>query len=115
MKNALLHVIVNAIALLVVSVLFDSIQIDGVTGALFAALILSILNAVIKPILVVLTLPVTILSLGLFLFVINAITLLLTDAILGSTFEIGGFGVAILAAVIIAIVNLVLNKLIQDI
>ncbi|WP_347862407.1 phage holin family protein [Salimicrobium sp. PL1-032A] len=115
MKSALLHVIVNAVALLVVSVLFTSVQVDGVTGALFAALILSILNAVVKPVLVVLTLPVTILSLGLFLFVINAITLLLTDALLGSTFEIGSFGVAILAAVIIAIVNLVLNKLIQDV
>lgn len=114
MKNALLHVIVNAVALLVVSVLFDSIQVDGFTGALFAALILSILNAIIRPILVVLTLPITVLSLGLFLFVINAITLMLTDALLGGLFEIGSFGVAILAAVLISIVNLVLNKLIQD-
>ncbi|UOQ45841.1 phage holin family protein [Halobacillus salinarum] len=114
MKNWLLHVIVNAIAILLVSWLITAVSINGVVGAIAAAFILSILNAIVRPILIVLTLPITVLTLGLFLFVINAITLLITDGLLGSTFEIDGFGTAILAAIIISIINLVLNSLIKD-
>ncbi|RWZ54998.1 phage holin family protein [Halobacillus fulvus] len=114
MKNWLLHIVVNAIAIIAVGALFDSVIISGVGGALLAAFILSILNAIVRPILIVLTLPITILSLGLFLFVINAITLWLTDAFLGGTFDIDGFGMTILAAIIISLINLVLNSLIKD-
>ncbi|ELK47115.1 phage holin family protein [Halobacillus sp. ACCC02827] len=114
MKNWFLHILVNAIAIIAVGALFDSVQIEGVGGALLAALILSILNAIVRPILVILTLPITLVSLGLFLFVINAITLWLTDALLGSTFDIDGFGMAIISAIIISIINLVLNSLIKD-
>ncbi|WP_226580517.1 phage holin family protein [Halobacillus litoralis] len=114
MKNWLLHIIVNAVAIIAVGALLNSVNIEGVGGALLAAFILSILNAIVRPILVVLTLPITILSLGLFLFVINAITLSLTDLLLGSTFEINGFGMTILAAIIISLINLVLNSLIKD-
>jgi len=113
-KSWLLHILVNAIAIIAVGALFESIHIDGVGGALLAAFILSILNAIVRPILVVLTLPITIVSLGLFLLVINAITLWLTDVFLGSTFEIAGFGMAIIAAIIISIINLILNSLIKD-
>ncbi|MBN9655875.1 phage holin family protein [Halobacillus sp. GSS1] len=114
MKNWLIHIVVNAIAIIAVGALFDSVIIDGVGGALLAALILSILNAIVRPVLVILTLPITILSLGLFLFIINAITLWLTDAFLGSTFEIDSFGMTIIAAIIISLINLVLNSLIKD-
>ncbi|MFQ3544892.1 phage holin family protein [Halobacillus rhizosphaerae] len=114
MKSWLLHIIVNAVAIIAVSQLFEGITYEGIGGALLAGLILSILNAIVRPILVVLTLPITIISLGLFLFVINAITLLLTDALLGSTFQIAGFGTAILAAIVISLINLVLNSLIKD-
>ncbi|SFJ44755.1 putative membrane protein [Halobacillus dabanensis] len=114
MKNWLLHIIVNAVAIIAVGALFQSIEIDGVGGALLAALILSILNAIVRPVLVILTLPITILSLGLFLFIINAITLWLTDVLLGNTFHIDGFGMTIIAAIIISLINLVLNSLIKD-
>ncbi|MCA0971628.1 phage holin family protein [Halobacillus litoralis] len=114
MKSWFLHIIVNAIAIIAVGALLDGVQISGIGGALLAAFILSILNAIVRPILVVLTLPITILSLGLFLFVINAITLGLTDLLLGSTFEMASFGIAILAAIIISLINLVLNSLIKE-
>lgn len=114
MKSWLIHIVVNAVAIIAVGALFESVHIDGVGGALLAAFILSILNAIVRPILVILTLPITVISLGLFLFVINAITLVLTDALLGGTFEIDGFGMAILAAIIISLINLVLNSLIKD-
>lgn len=114
MKSWLIHIVVNAVAIIAVGALFESVHIDGVGGALLAAFILSILNAIVRPILVILTLPITVISLGLFLFVINGITLVLTDALLGGTFEIDGFGMAILAAIIISLINLVLNSLIKD-
>lgn len=114
MKNWLLHIIVNAVAIIAVGALFQSVEIDGVSGALLAALILSVLNAIVRPVLVILTLPITILSLGLFLFIINAITLWLTDVLLGNTFDIDGFGMTIIAAIIISVINLILNSLVKD-
>lgn len=108
----LLHIIINSIALMVVAGYFESIYLEGLGAAIIASLVLSVLNIFVKPLLVLITLPVTFLSLGLFLFVINAVTLMITDGIMGKAFQIEGFGMAILAAVIISIVNLVLQKFI---
>lgn len=79
-------------------------------AALGASFVLSVLNIFVKPILIILTLPVTVLSLGLFLFVINALTLLLTDRIMGSSFEIESFGMALLVAVIMSLVNIIIQN-----
>ncbi|WP_100010456.1 phage holin family protein [Lentibacillus sediminis] len=111
----IISIVLNAVALIVVAVLFDTFHLDGFGTALLASLILAILNMIIKPILVVLTLPITVLTLGLFLFVINAITLMITQSLMGPSFAIDGFGIAILAAVIISIINLLLNNLVRDI
>lgn len=101
-------------ALWVVAQLFNSFQLEGFGTAILAAFILSILNVIVKPILIVLTLPLTVLTLGLFLFVINAITLMITQAVIGETFIIDGFGTALVAAIILSILNLILNKLVKD-
>ncbi|MCT2537301.1 phage holin family protein [Aquibacillus koreensis] len=114
MKSWILSLLLNAVALIVVDQLFTSFTIDGFGTAVLASFILSILNVIVKPILIVLTLPITVLSLGLFLFVINAITLMITQALIGSSFVIEGFVSAIFAAVILSILNLLLNKLIKD-
>ncbi|WP_010532133.1 phage holin family protein [Lentibacillus jeotgali] len=110
----IISIFLNAVALIVVAQLFSSFQLDGFGTALLASVILGILNAIVKPILVVLTLPITLVTLGLFLFVINAITLMITQAIMDESFVIGGFGTAIIAAVVISILNLLLNKLVKD-
>ncbi|MCA1031512.1 phage holin family protein [Bacillus timonensis] len=110
----LLSLIANSLVLLVVAHYIDTFYIEGFGAAILASIILSILNVIVKPILVVLTLPVTILSLGLFLFVINAITLMLTQALIGDAFVIDGFGTAVIAAVIISVLNLLIQKLIID-
>ncbi|SEQ24248.1 phage holin family protein [Piscibacillus halophilus] len=115
LKNWLISIVVNTIALLAVNELFQSIDIDGLSTAVIASIILGILNAIVKPILVVLTLPITILSLGLFLFVINAITLMITQSVLGDSFIINGFGTAILAAIIITILNTILQKILKEV
>ncbi|MEQ6388809.1 phage holin family protein [Bacillaceae bacterium S4-13-58] len=114
MRRWILSLIINSVALIAVGQLFDAIHIDGFGTALLASLILSILNVIVKPILVILTLPITVLSLGLFLFIINAITLTITEMLLGTSFVIDGFGTAIIAAIIISILNLLLNALFKD-
>jgi len=109
-----LSLFLNAIALIVVAQLFDSFHLEGFGAAVIASIILALLNVIIKPFLVLLTLPITVLSLGLFLFVINAITLMITQAVMGPSFEIEGFGTAVIAAIIISLINVILNKLVKD-
>lgn len=107
-------VIINALLFLAFAGYFDGVHVASFGAAIGASLVLSILNMLVRPVLIVLTLPVTILSLGLFLLVINAVTLLLTDAIMGSLFDISGFWQAFLLAIIMSIVNLILNKMIWE-
>lgn len=109
-----LSIFLNAIALIAVAQMFESFHIEGFGTALLASFILSILNTFIKPILVLFTLPITVLSLGFFLFVINAITLMITQSVIGPTFVIDGFGVAIIAAIVISVLNLLLNQLVRE-
>ncbi|MDR6999468.1 phage holin family protein [Neobacillus niacini] len=111
----LLGVLINAVLFMAMAGYFhESFQLTGFTAALQASFLLSILNILVRPLLILLTLPATVLTLGLFLFVINAITLELTDAIMGPSFEISGFGMALFAAVIMSIVNLIIQKTILE-
>jgi len=109
-----LSIVLNAVALIAVAQIFDSFHIESFGTAILASFILSILNTFLKPILVIFTLPITILSLGFFLFVINAITLMITQSVIGSSFVIDGFGVAIIAAIVISVLNLLLNQLVRE-
>ncbi|MDW2880108.1 MULTISPECIES: phage holin family protein [Bacillaceae] len=111
----LIGILINAVLFAALAGFFrDSFYLESFSAALGASFILSLLNVLVRPILIILTLPVTLLSLGLFLFVINAVTLLLTDGIMGSSFEIDGFGMAFLLAVIMAVVNLVIQRTVMD-
>lgn len=110
----LVSVVINAILFIAISGYFAGLEVDSFGSALIASLILSILNAIVRPILVLLTLPITFITLGLFLFVINAFTLMITDGIMGSAFEISGFGMALLISVIMSLFNLVLQLTIFD-
>ena len=114
MIRGLLSLVLNAVALLLVAEIFEAFHLESFAIALIASLILAVLNAVVKPILMFFTLPINLLTLGLFTFVINAITLMLTQALIGSDFVIDGFGVAILAAIVLSVINLILNKLVKD-
>jgi putative membrane protein len=110
----LLGIVINAVLFMALAGFFkDSIYIESTFAALGASLILSILNILVKPILIILTLPITVLTLGLFLLVINALTLLITDNIMGSSFELRNFGMAFLVAIIMSIVNIMIQKQFQ--
>ncbi|MGN8645384.1 phage holin family protein [Gracilibacillus sp. HCP3S3_G5_1] len=110
----ILSLVFNALALMLIDYLFDGFIVDGFGIALIASIILAILNAIVKPILVLLTLPITILTLGLFLLVINAVTLWLTQLLLGNNFIIEGFGTAFIAAILFSIMNLFINSIVKD-
>lgn len=106
----LIGILINAVVFVSLAGYFESFEVSGFGAAVIASFILAILNVLVKPILILLTLPATILTLGLFLFVINAVTLLLTDGLMGDNFEIDGFGMALLAAIILSIINIAVQK-----
>ncbi|MEO6034693.1 MAG: phage holin family protein [Verrucomicrobiota bacterium] len=123
MKSFFQRWIINTLAVLVAAWLLNGISYSWTslhlgqfraaipTGLLFAALLLGILNAFLRPILLLLSLPLLIFTLGLFTFVINAIILLFVSWLLKPHFVVEGFGTAFLAALIISIVSLILNSL----
>ena len=102
--------IVNAAALVLVAYVYPGVQVESFTAALFAALVLGLVNAVIRPLLVILTLPVTLLTLGLFLFVVNALCFWLATALVHG-FSVGGFGAALLGSILYSLLTLVTSWL----
>jgi len=102
--------LINTIALIVVAYLVKGIAVASFTAALVAALILGLINAVIRPILVLLTLPVTILTLGLFLFVINALLFWLVAEIVQG-FRVTGFVDALVGSILYSLITLVTSWL----
>jgi putative membrane protein len=105
--------ILNAIALLVVAYLYPGVQIQDWKAAAVAALVLGLVNALVKPILVILTLPVTILTLGLFLLVINAL-LFWAVANLVPGFHVNGFWAAMLGAILYSLITWALSALLPN-
>lgn len=106
----LLSWILNALALWIVAFLLDGVYAESGVALIIAAAVLGIVNAIIRPILFWLTLPLTILTLGLFLIVLNALMLELTDLLVPG-FEVDGFVTALLAAVLLGLISLVTNRI----
>ena len=97
---------VNAAALLLVAYLYPGVSVESFFAALLAALVLGLVNAVIRPILVILTLPATILTLGLFIFVINALLFWFVAEIVHG-FKVTGFGAALLGSILYSVITLI--------
>ncbi|CAC97854.1 phage holin family protein [Listeria innocua] len=106
----IIGVIINSVLFVALSGFFTSFHVDGFTTALLASFILAILNMLIRPILLLLTLPINIFTLGLFTFVINAIMLEMTTFFIGDSFQIDGFGTALIIAAIMAFANMIINS-----
>jgi len=102
--------IINAAALLLVAYLYTGVQVDDFLAAAIAALVLGLVNAVVRPLLVLLTLPVTILTLGLFLFVINALLFWFVAEIVRG-FHVTGFMAALIGSVLYSLITLVTSWL----
>jgi putative membrane protein len=105
MWELILHVVVTAVLLFVVGRIVSGIEVRDARAALIGALVLGIANAIVRPVLVLLTLPFTILTLGLFLFVVNALMLMLAAAFVDG-FKVRGFGPALAGSVLLSLLNL---------
>ena len=110
MTMLLLRWVINAAGLLLVAYLYPGVVVEGFLAALLAALVLGLVNAVIRPILVILTLPATILTLGLFIFVINAFLFWFVAEIVHG-FRVTGFGAALLGSILYSIITLLTSWL----
>ena len=102
-----------ACALLLVAYVYPGVQVQSFTSALIAAFVIGLFNLVLRPILVVLTLPVTLITLGLFLFVINALLFWAAASILDG-FHVSGFGAALLGSLIYSAFMLVVDAAVKS-
>lgn len=106
----IVHILVTAVLLFILGKMIDGFEVRDGKAAVFGAIVLGLANAVVRPILILLTLPVTILTLGLFLLVVNALMLKLAAAIVDG-FEIEGFGAALWGSVGLAVLNFLVGAL----
>ena len=104
MNGVLLRVLIIILGLLVASALVPGVEIDGAGSFILAAILLGLVNAFVRPIAVLLTLPLTIVTLGLFLFVVNAAMFGLVAAILDD-FHVSGFWSAVLGSLVVSITS----------
>jgi len=104
----LLRWLVLTVAILAASYLIEGIRVAGFFSAFFAAAVLGILNAFLRPILILLTLPITIITFGLFTFIINALLLLMVSGVIPGV-EVRGFWTAVIGSLVISIVSWLLN------
>lgn len=100
--------LVNAVVLLLLPYVLEGVRVEGPVAAVVAAAVLGIVNAVIRPVLLFLTLPLNLLTLGLFTFVVNALLLLLVGSVVPG-FEVDGFWVALVASVLISVASALLS------
>lgn len=104
------QLLINAVAFLVVGYLLPGVRISSLETLLVVAVVYGVVNMLLKPLLILLTLPINILTLGLFTFVINAVILLIVAKIVPG-FVVDGWWTAIVAAVLMAVVNMFLGRL----
>ncbi|TLY34725.1 MAG: phage holin family protein [Nitrospirae bacterium] len=109
----LTRVLVNALAIFLVANLVPGIEIHGVVSVLAAGLVLGAINAVVRPILLILTFPFTLVTLGLFIFVLNAFCFWLTSVFVRG-FEVSGFWSALFGALLVSLVSWVLTAFVSD-
>jgi putative membrane protein len=113
LRNLIIRWFINSVALGMAGLIFPGITFDRMLDLLFASALFGILNAVIKPILIIFTLPINILSLGLFTFFINAFMLAMTASFF-SGFQVVGFWSALGGAIIVSIVSIILNMMLHE-
>jgi putative membrane protein len=109
----LIRVVVNAVAIWLATQIVPGITVRSTTTVAVAALVLGLINALVRPVLLILTLPLTLVTLGLFLFVLNAVCLWLTSAIVPG-FEVRGFWSAFGGALIVSALSWVVNGFVSD-
>jgi putative membrane protein len=114
MQNFLIRLLVNALALAAAAWLLDGIQMTGgFFDVLLVALVFGLLNAVLKPILLFFSIPLLVVTLGLFALVVNALLLMITARLLDD-FAVSGFWTAVLGSIVISLVTMILGSVLKD-
>jgi putative membrane protein len=111
-RKNLMQMMITAIALLVGDYLMDSVRFDEPWVAIVTAVLLALLNTFLKPLLILLTIPVTLFTLGIFLLVINAFILMIADHLVDG-FHIESFGMALLLSIFISLINALFGSKVQ--
>ena len=109
----ILRLLLTALAVILLANILPSVEVDNYWIAILVALVLSLLNLLVKPLLVILTLPVTILTLGLFLLVINALIILMAGGLV-SGFTVDGFWWALLFSLLLSLVQSILFAFLKE-
>ncbi len=104
MKDFLLRLILSGVAVLIVASILPGVNVDGFLMAIVVAGLLAVLNAIVKPVLIILTIPITVVTLGLFLLVINTIIILIAAALIPG-FTVDGFWWALFFSLLLSLVN----------
>jgi putative membrane protein len=105
--------LLSAAALLFVAYVYNGVVVTSFTAAMLAALVIGLLNTIVRPVLVVLTLPVTVVTLGLFLFIINAL-MFWTAAYLLEGFQVTGFVAALIGSLIYSLIGIVIESALES-
>ncbi len=108
--NFIAKILVSALAVFIVAHISPGITIDSYLSAILVAVVLAFLNTIVKPILTILTIPITVFTLGLFLLAINAIIILFADKLV-SDFHVSGFWSALIFSLILSVITGILNNL----
>ncbi|OPY80860.1 MAG: Membrane protein of unknown function [Syntrophorhabdus sp. PtaU1.Bin153] len=106
----IIHWLVMTASVIIVAYVMPGVMVSGFFSALWVALFLGIVNALLKPLLILVTLPINVLTLGLFTFVINGLLILLASSVIKG-FQVSGFWVAVLFSILLSVVNFFLNFL----
>ncbi|SMB85516.1 putative membrane protein [Desulfonispora thiosulfatigenes DSM 11270] len=113
MKGWILRWLLSGLSLILTAAVVSGIEVKTFFAALFAALVLGMVNAIIRPIILVLTLPINIFSLGLFTLIINGFMLKITSGVVNG-FEVNGFWAATFGAILLSIISGILNAIVKD-
>jgi putative membrane protein len=107
------RVVVNILAIILAAAIVPGVRLDGVVAAIAAGVLLGLVNAIVRPVLLILTLPITLVTLGLFLLVLNGLCLWLVASVVRG-FTVSGFWAAFLGALVVSVVSWVVTALVSD-
>ena len=108
-----LRVVVNILAIILAAAIVPGVRLDGVLAAIAAGVLLGLVNAIVRPVLLILTLPITLVTLGLFLLVLNGLCFWLVASVVRG-FTVSGFWAAFLGALVVSVVSWVVTALVSD-
>ncbi len=109
----IIRLLLNALAVVILAKILPGVEVDSYLTALIVAVVLAILNVLVKPLLIILTLPVTILTLGLFLLIVNALIMLLADKLVDG-FSVNGIWWALLFSLLLSFLQSILHSFLNE-